>query len=234
MEMKMIIRNRKLDIIINAILLARQMNSKGNKVTVWVTRDNGLDDFKPNDLIEIFEKLPRDEKLFKIKYHSYPNLYSYGWENYNPYFLLTLNDIFDDWVKTYVKQPSDQEIAQQQKIALSAGQQTQEPQLVLKIIYTQTREIVLNDIFLIGKPDFNGENDLVFSYLYKKPNKPLTIKEIETAVRGPLQKSFHKIIENLGFRGDLKKVFFSVSKDSIQFNNPVTKKQIGMDYIKLN
>jgi hypothetical protein len=233
MEMDMIIRNWKLDTIISAILLGQQLNSNGHKVTIWVTSDNGLARFSPDDLCDIFKKLERDEKLFKIVQHSYPNHYRYGWNDQNPYFLITLKDTFNDWVKTYAKQLSDKEIDQQRKIALSAKVPAVEPEPMLKITYTNGREIFLNNIFLIGKPDFNGENDLVFSYLFKNPNKPFTKNEIERVIGEALQKSLHKIVENLGFGGDLKKVFFSVSKDSIQFNNPISKKQMGIEYLKL-
>lgn len=95
-----------------------------------------------------------------------------------------------------------------------------------KITYTKQRQILLNDNAQIGKPDFNSENDLVFSLLYEHPNERFTREQIEKEVGVTLTKSLHKIVENLGFEGDTKEAFFSVSKNAIQFRNPVTKEQL--------
>lgn len=94
-----------------------------------------------------------------------------------------------------------------------------------QITYTKQRQVLMNNA-QIGKPDFNSENDLVFSFLYEHPNKRITREELEKAVGGKLTKSLHKIVENLGFEGDTKEVFFSVSKNAIEFRNPITKKDL--------
>src|SRR3989344_5836334 len=78
---------------------------------------------------------------------------------------------------------------------------------VYEITYTGSREILLNKIFQIAKPDFDRENDLVFDFLYKHPNKKYTLKEIEEGIGNKLGKTLHKIVENLGFKGDLRKIF---------------------------
>ena len=97
--------------------------------------------------------------------------------------------------------------------------------IVYEIVYTKQRQILMNNA-QIGKPDFNSENDLVFSFLYTHPNESITKEQIEKAVGGKLNKSLHKIVENLGFEGDTKEVFLSVSKDAIQFRNPITKEDL--------
>ncbi len=94
-----------------------------------------------------------------------------------------------------------------------------------QIIYTKQRQVLMNNA-QISKPDFNSENDLVFSFLYEHPNKRVTREELEKAMGGKLTKSLHKIVENLGFEGDTKEVFFSVSKNAIEFRNPITKKDL--------
>ncbi|PIQ72345.1 hypothetical protein COV86_03475 [Candidatus Roizmanbacteria bacterium CG11_big_fil_rev_8_21_14_0_20_35_14] len=94
-----------------------------------------------------------------------------------------------------------------------------------QITYTKQRQVLMNNA-QIGKPDFNSENDLVFSFLYEHPNKRITREELEKAVGGKLTKTLHKIVENLGFEGDTKEVFFSVSKNAIEFRNPITKKDL--------
>jgi len=97
----------------------------------------------------------------------------------------------------------------------------------LRITYSEhSREILLNNFFLIAKPDFNSENEQVFYYLYKNPNKNITKAEIIEDLKITLTKDFGKIIENLKFKGDLRRAFFDISKNSIQFYNPVSKERL--------
>jgi len=85
----------------------------------------------------------------------------------------------------------------------------------------ESRDILLNGKS-IARPNFDGENDLVFNYLISNPNKKFTRKQIEEEIKIKLKKTLHKIVENLGFKGDLRKLFFNVSGSSIQFNNPIS------------
>lgn len=115
--------------------------------------------------------------------------------------------------------------------------QIENPNPIYEITYTGLREILLNKIFQIAKPDFDSENNLVFDFLYKHPNKKYTLKEIEEGIGNKLGKTLHKIVENLGFKGDLRKIFIDVSGTSICFKNPVTKddlEKIGITRIKLS
>jgi len=101
-----------------------------------------------------------------------------------------------------------------------------------KFTYTvsyESGDILINNK-LISNPNFDGENDLVFSYLFSNPNKKFTRMQIETSVKPKPKKTFNKIIENLGFTKDLRKLFFNVSKKSIKFNNPViTSHELKLD-----
>lgn len=94
--------------------------------------------------------------------------------------------------------------------------------IVHEITWTKDRRILLDGEYEIGKPNFMQENDLVFDFLYNNPNKPWTKDDIKSYSKVTIGKSFDKIVENLGFKGDLRKVFFNISKTHIQFNNPVT------------
>ncbi len=90
-----------------------------------------------------------------------------------------------------------------------------------------TREVLLNDIIIISKPNFNSVNDIVFSYLYKHPNKAITKKVLERDVyKQTITKRLHDIVQELGFKKELAKIFFSVSKTQIEFKNPITKQDI--------
>lgn len=111
-----------------------------------------------------------------------------------------------------------------------------ESKVVYRITYTQNREILLNEALRLARPDFDSENEVVFDYLYKNPNKKILKGQIEKETRRKITKSLHKIVENLGFKGDLKQAFFQVSKTSIYFRNPITEDDLatlGIDKIKL-
>lgn len=84
------------------------------------------------------------------------------------------------------------------------------------------RRILLNGDILMAKPDFNSENEIVFKYLYEHPNTVISKDKIESDIKVPISKTFHKIVENLGFTGGFKQLFFDISAESIRFKNPVT------------
>lgn len=105
------------------------------------------------------------------------------------------------------------------------------------VTYSTSRDIILNGLMVLSRPTFNGENDLVFSHLFKNPGKSFTKKELEEAISQKIAKDFHKVVENLGFKGDLAKIFFSVSKNDIKFRNPVLNDdlvQMGVTLVRLN
>ena len=106
------------------------------------------------------------------------------------------------------------------------GSVKRDKEVIYEVRFTQSREILIND-FLLTKLDFDRENDLVFDYLYQNPNKTISTTELEKPLGGtPLKKPLHKIVENLGFTRELKKVFFNISKDSIRFRNPIRKSEL--------
>lgn len=138
-------------------------------------------------------------------------------------------DVFSEYEEKYKKTAKNYEQAKQtEKVKIK------DP--VYKLRYSEkTREILINN-FLLAKPDFDRENERVFTYVYRNPNKRISVKEIERHYNTKLVKSLHKILENLGFTGEFKKAFFDVSSKSIRFRNPVTKEdleELGIRYLKL-
>lgn len=69
--------------------------------------------------------------------------------------------------------------------------------VLYEITYTKQRQVLMNNA-QISKPDFNSENDLVFSFLYKHPNKRVTRDELEKAVGELLRASMRKNEKNIG------------------------------------
>lgn len=103
---------------------------------------------------------------------------------------------------------------------------TQTPHAVYEVKFTPAREILING-FLLTRLDFDSENDNVFKYLYARPNQTISVADLEKQLGGTLlKKPLHKIVENLGFAREIKRVFFDISKDSIRFRNPITSKEL--------
>jgi hypothetical protein len=99
----------------------------------------------------------------------------------------------------------------------------------LEITYNDiSREIKINDV-LLSTPQYESENQRVFGYLYNHPNENISLKVLAAAAIGKseLGKSLHQIVNDLGFKGPLAKVFFNKSSKAIQLNNPITSEQLA-------
>ncbi len=110
-----------------------------------------------------------------------------------------------------------------------------------KILYEVTfnamrGEILLNGKTRLSKPNLGSENEAVIQYLIANPNKKITKKDIESKMETKIGKDFHKIVENLGFTGNLRKTFFKTSASHIIFRNPITEnafKELGIPALKV-
>lgn len=107
---------------------------------------------------------------------------------------------------------------------------------IYEIKYSEkTRKILINN-FLLKQPRSFGDNEAIFAYLYKNPNQDKSVGEIKSGTGLSSIKDLNKFVENIGFTGELRKVFFKVSKNIVRFNNPVTKvdlTELGIEYLKL-
>lgn len=97
--------------------------------------------------------------------------------------------------------------------------------------------LTLNSKWKLAKPDFNSENYNLIDEVMKKESK-LTLSDFKKLIGGDPRKSFHQILNDLGFKSELKKVFFpNISKDALIFRNSVTAemlKNAEIDEDKLN
>lgn len=150
-------------------------------------------------------------------------------DNGEPYWSFFITD-------KYMTILNDYENKYHQAINASSDKTQVSPELKYEIYYTPNREILLDNKYLLLKPNFNSENEVVFSYIFANQNRKISRDEIETKTKIKLSKALPDIVEKLGFKGDLKKVFFSVSSDAVEFRNPVTKEmlsKLGIERIKL-
>lgn len=79
----------------------------------------------------------------------------------------------------------------------------------------------------VASPNFNSSNDNAFQVLYEYPGRKFSLKELRAAAREPTLADLHKMVENLKFRGALKKLFFRVSSDAICFQRTVSYEDLA-------
>ncbi len=102
----------------------------------------------------------------------------------------------------------------------------------------QGRSIILNtpdSKYHINKLQFFRDNERTFEYIFGKPNEELTSKQISEDTGKSVD--FNKFVGAIGFKGELRKAFFDVSKTAIRFIGELTAKNLehrGIDITKLN
>ena len=90
-------------------------------------------------------------------------------------------------------------------------------------VTVQSREICVNG-FRLSRPNFNSENEVAFDYIFANPNRRIDLTEIESATGRPLSKRLREIVRDLGFKKELRDMFFpGISKTAIEFRNPITR-----------
>lgn len=239
----------KLYFLLNRIDDVRAIAPSGQPLIIDPMNDlNG--NYRAIELSQLFTKLEKDEQVLKVlKVPSRIKEIDIV-EDLDPYehaddgcWHIELLPAFDKYFLKIQQEPEYQEFTGKKPAPLSksddlAQSSPKKPNsdVVYEITYTKAREILLNKMFQLAKLDFDSENDLVFNFLYEHPHQKITKKELEEGIKRKITKEFNKIVENLGFKGELRKVFFSVSGSSIYFRNPITQKDLddfGISRIKL-
>jgi len=104
--------------------------------------------------------------------------------------------------------------------------------IIYKIDFNDhTRELKINNI-LLCKPDFDKNGHKLISYLFQHQNEKLKTATVINDAGLDSTREINGIISDLGFTGNLKKLFFNSSKQSIQFINPITQKMLDKSNIK--
>lgn len=205
----------KIKLVLESIKDQIDLSPKDSSIILSQEKDEGLSGLVYEDYISILNKLAKDEKIISIialaEYK--PSLISH----LDPYdYRKDITEVkvlptFDKFYKQYTKEKA---------IAFSSPEKDDRKKDFLRITYTKTREILMNDTFLLSKPESFGENEDLFEYLYKNQNKELKIEDIEKELGRNFGKPISKILENLGFRKGLKDVFFRFGVGKIFFRNP--------------
>lgn len=234
---------KKLLVIINLLLAKIEINGLNRLISIKISKsefeDNGIRDF--DEVIIMVNRLSAGGTLFKVANNDFTIRLLFG----NNKDALDKNENLKDNLVFRIIDLKAQaelikirnELTQNQTIHPASIEKAENmDELTYEISFTKSREILLNKTFRLAKPDFDSENEIVFGFLYEHPNKKYTKEEIELEVKRKITKSIHKIVENLGFRGDLKKVFIDATKTAICFRNPITKadlEKLGVTQIRL-
>jgi len=97
----------------------------------------------------------------------------------------------------------------------------------------RSKKVVLhafNNCFLLSSPNFNSDNEIFISHVLEHPNKRIANEEIR------VKTNFHAILNSLNIKGEVRKTFFSVSKDTVFLKNAVKEselKEMGINIAKL-
>lgn len=116
---------------------------------------------------------------------------------------------------------------------LSSYLKEKKDSVILKISYNN-HKLKINEI-VITKPRFESENDYFATFIINNPNKVISVKEFSEYKREKMTKKFDQIINDLGFKGNIKKLFFpNISIKAVEFKNPITREDMekaGIDDI---
>jgi len=147
-----------------------------------------------------------------------------------------------DEIKTFISQIYFQKYAQKYPVKTKFGCFLDHPinsskstksitdakdDILYDITFTENK-ILLNGS-LISKPNYDSENANFFKCLIQNPNRNVSKDEFKSFNNGKtIGKSFHKILENLGFKKDFRKTFFKgVTNETIHFRNPITREEFA-------
>ncbi len=211
--------------ILQEIEIKRGITLAGDNIFIPSVRQSTVKSVKEaqeaaDERFNILKKLESEERAIEDVRWS---------QDLNQYIYLKIGDRYSETFAHY----------EQEYKSITNDPQSNKPSLdgiIYEIKYSEkTRKILINN-FLLKQPRSFGGNEAIFSYLFDNPNQEKTIEDIISGTGLESDIDLNKFVENLGFKGDLRKVFFRVSKDTVQFNNPITKTDLddlGIKQLKL-
>lgn len=229
---------KKLLLVLVAINDTEKLTPKGRTLYLHPNIDQ-LRNIPKLELRNIFDKLSCDEKIISISHWPYRTASSFDRpDDTDLCYGLKKRKPFNDYFSKISAEFRAKSAPVPETAKTIAENSKPIPQHCLWVSYTaESGQVLVNDVFTLGKTNYNSENELVFSYLVKNPNKIVTARELmNNATREPLKKRLHEIVRDLGFKGDLAKAFFRTASEDIYFRNPVSKadlSNLGISAIKM-
>lgn len=91
------------------------------------------------------------------------------------------------------------------------------------IEYKDDRTILLNGKIDIGRPRFNTQSEILFSFLSNHPNEIFTVEQLEKEIKMPFEDKIPKVIDRIGFKRGLKKAFFDIHENTINYKKTTVR-----------
>lgn len=118
-------------------------------------------------------------------------------------------------ITNYISGTTEEERARIRAIENQSIQPTLPANSEYFIEYRDDRTILLNGKIDIGRPRFNTQSEILFSFLYKHPNETFTLEQLEKETNMEILDKLPKLIDRMGFRRGLKKAFFDIHENTI-------------------
>jgi hypothetical protein len=120
--------------------------------------------------------------------------------------------------------PNGQLVLDREVLASALPRRSDE--VALEIKYVARQIVLFNHVTgksrTLAKPDFNSVNDNVFQALFDSPGRTFSLDEVRSIAHSRSLPSLGKIVEKLKFTGQLRTLFFEVSKTAIRFKQAAT------------
>jgi len=102
------------------------------------------------------------------------------------------------------------------------------------IDFDKNGQISLNGQYKLGKMQYGSNSYEVFSYLFEHSGKEITKNKIEKDRKITITRSMANTLDELRFRGELKKLFIKSSKGKVLLRKKVTGKELKQLKIDIN
>lgn len=219
----------KISHVVQIVEQKMALTPKGERIAIHLAIAN-QPPLMVGDMKAILSKLEQDEEVLTL--HTYPGGRAMGHDGKltlgrSPVFLLTPNSKFPAYAQRLrirlEESQKNNQLAENVSVDVDELPSNQVPLAACPsgTIFIRfddmNRHILLNDCFLIAQPAYDSENYRFFEYVWKNPDRVITLDELNRTLDEPLKKPISKIVENLNFRGPLKDAFFKVSKTSVLF-----------------
>ena len=200
------------------IILKFHQISGDSIIKIQRSEFQGLSDF---EILSTLEKLEKEKLINIIDSQAISNdLHSMIHKSVNPFGSLVKIKILNEF-KKYV---NDNNLIESQKDG---------DEIILRFVY-ENRKVKVNNI-VIANPHFDSENDYFALFISSHPGGKITRSEFEKYKTSKMNKKFDQIITDLGFKGNIKKLFFpNISIKAVEFKSLITRndmKKSGIDDI---
>lgn len=89
----------------------------------------------------------------------------------------------------------------------------------ISIAYSQeTRQVIINDKFVVTSFRNASLNRCLFEYLYENPGRKISFEELDKEIFKGRTVTLAKVGDAMGFKSELRKLLFTVEGDFITFH----------------